>query len=262
MVYTRLLFAVSDNVAYLTLNRPEAANSLDLTMARELQDAMQRCDQDRSVGAVVLTGAGSMFCGGGDLKTFFAQREGISSYVKEVTLSLHDAISSMARMSAPVIAAVNGVAAGGGLGLVCACDLAIASPSARFTMAYTRAGLTPDAASTYNLPRLIGLRRALELSLTNRLLTAEEALAWGLVNQVVPEDQLTEASRQLAVLLAGGATRALGGAKRLLGSSWTETLETQMANERESIAAATLSPEAQEGISAFLEKRAPQFRPG
>ena len=262
MAYTSLLFDISDHVAYVTLNRPEAANTLDAIVARELHDALLRSERDASVHAVVLSGTGPMFCGGGNIKTFAEQGEAVSAYVKETTLWLHDAISIVARMTPTVICAVNGVAAGGGLGLVAACDLAIAAASARFTMAYTAIGLTPDAGTSYNVTRLVGLRRALELTLTNRLLSAEEALAWGLVNQVVPDSQLEEASRRLARQLCSGATAALGQAKRLLRRAWTETLETQMADERESIVAATLSREAAEGIAAFVEKRPPRFLAG
>ncbi len=254
-----LLFEAREQVAYLTLNRPEAANAIDVPMARALQEALQRCETDTSIRAVVLTGAGPMFCGGGDLKTFASQREHIAAYIKEVTLLLHDAISTMARMNAPVIAAVNGVAAGGGMSLACACDLVIAAASARFTMAYTRACLVPDGASTYYLPRLIGLPRALELTLTNRVLSAQEAQEWGLVNRIVPDADLSTEAEHLARTLAAGATQALGAAKRLLRSGWTETLETQMSYEREAIAAAAAATEGQEGITAFLEKRAPRF---
>jgi 2-(1,2-epoxy-1,2-dihydrophenyl)acetyl-CoA isomerase len=259
MVYTSLLFDISDQVAHVTLNRPEAANAIDATVARELHDALLRSERNPSVRAVVLSATGSMFSGGGNLKTFAEHGESVTAYVKETTLWLHDAISIMARMAPPVICAVNGIAAGGGLGLVAGCDLAIAAASARFTMAYTAIGLTPDAGTTYNITRLVGLRRALELTLTNRVLSAEEALAWGLVNQVVPDSQLQEASLRLARQLSSGATGALGQAKRLLRRAWTETLETQMADERESIVAATLSRESAEGIAAFVEKRPPRF---
>jgi 2-(1,2-epoxy-1,2-dihydrophenyl)acetyl-CoA isomerase len=262
MTYTSLLFDISDHVANVTLNRPDAANAIDATAARELHEALLHSERDASVRVVVLSATGSMFCGGGNVKTFAEHGEGVTSYVKETTLWLHDAISIMARMASPVICAVNGVAAGGGLGLVAACDLAIAASSARFTMAYTAIGLTPDAGTSYNVTRLVGLRRALELTLTNRVLSAEEALAWGLVNQVVPDSQLEEASRLMAQQLSSGATGALGQAKRLLRRAWTETLETQMADERECIVAATRTSEAAEGIAAFVEKRPPRFLAG
>jgi 2-(1,2-epoxy-1,2-dihydrophenyl)acetyl-CoA isomerase len=194
------------------------------------------------------------------LKSFAAQGDHLPYHLKEVTTYLHAAMSRFARMDAPVIAAVNGTAAGAGMSLVCACDLVLAAESARFTMAYTRAGLSPDGSSTYFLPRLVGLRRALELALTNRLLSAREAQEWGIVTRVVPDANLVTETESLASQLASGATMALGTAKRLLQSGWTETLETQMEHEAQSIAAIGHTADAREGITAFLEKRVPQFQ--
>lgn len=259
MDYTTLRFELTDGVAKITLNRPDAYNAMNLAMVRELYDAIRRCDDDLAVRAVLLTGAGKAFCAGGDLRSFAAEDEEIGAHLKDVTTALHDAISRMARMDAPVIAAVNGVAAGGGMALACACDLIVASESARFTMAYTRAGLTPDGSSTFFLPRLVGLGRALDLALTNRMLSAAEAEAWGIVSRVVPDADLLPAAERLAAELATGATAALGGAKRLLIAGWNETLETQMAHESRRIARAAEGAEAREGIAAFLEKRAPRF---
>lgn len=260
MDYDTLRFETADGVAEITLNRPEAYNALNLAIVRELYDAVRRCDDDPSVRAVLLTGAGRAFCAGGDLKSFEAQREDIAAHVKDVTTAYHGAISRLARMEKPVIAAVNGVAAGGGMGLAMACDLALAAESARFTVAFTQVGLTPDSSASYYLPRLVGLRRALDLALTNRVLSATEAEAWGVVTYVVPDGELLARARELARRLADGATGALGGAKRLLREGWNETLETQMARESERIAQAAAGPEGREGIAAFVEKRAPRFR--
>ena len=260
LTYSTLLFHVEDHVATITIHRPEAANAFNDQMGKELLDAVMRCDTDPAILAVILTGSGSMFCAGGDLKGFaqFAPSE-IEYRFKETTTYLHAAVSRMNRMDPPVIAAVNGVAAGAGLSLVCACDLAIAADSARFTMAYTRAGLTPDGSGSYFLTRLVGLRRAMELTLTNRMLSAQEALEWGLINQVVPGEQLMEEAKKLAVQLANGPTEALGAAKHLLYNGWNETLETQMEYESQSIARMAASPVGQEGIRAFVEKRPPRF---
>lgn len=259
MTYSTLLFDVKDHVAHVTLNRPEAANSLNLDLARDFMHAMLQCDEDDAIRAVVLTGAGRMFCAGGDLKGFAAQGEHLSYHMKEVTTYLHAGISRMTRMNAPVVVAVNGAAAGAGMSLACACDLVLAGASARFTMAYTRAGLTPDGSSTYFLPRIVGLRRALELTLTNRTLTAAEACDWGIVTKVVPDaDLLTEAS-SLAMILASGATRALGAAKRLLHDGFSESLESQMEAETRAIAAMSRTSDGREGIAAFLEKRTAAF---
>lgn len=257
--FANLKFELRGNVAHLTLNRPQAANSLNLELARELMHAALSCDQDPAVRAVLLSGAGGTFCAGGDLKSFAAQGDALPYHLKEVTTYLHAAVSRFTRMDAPVIAAVHGSAAGAGLSLVCAADLVLAAESARFTMAYTWLALTPDGSSTYFLPRIVGLRRALELTLTNRMLSAEEAQQLGIVTRVVPDGDLPAAARALAEQLAAGPTRAFGSAKRLLHRGFNESLETQMELETRSIAELAASADGREGIKAFLEKRAAKF---
>ena len=257
--YSALELDVRNGVAQITLNRPEAGNALNLKLAQELLRAVMRCDEESEVRAVVLAGAGRMFCVGGDLRSFTEQGEQLSRHLKEVTTYLHAAVSRMVRMDAPVVAAVHGAAAGAGLSLTCACDLVVATQSARFSMAYTKAGLTPDGSSTYYLPRLVGLKRATELALTNRELSAQEAVEWGIVTRMVPDDDLSEYATELASQLAVGATKALGAAKRLLHSGWTETLETQMEHETQTIADIARTADAREGITAFMEKRSPEF---
>ena len=258
--YTTLALDVRDGVAEITLNRPEAANALDAGMGRELHDAVLRCDADDAVRALIITGSGRFFCAGGDLKSFAAQGDDLPRHLKQVTADFHAAVSRLNRMDAPVLMAINGVAAGAGFSFALAGDLALAAESARFAMAYTRAGLTPDGSSTYFLPRLVGLRRAKELTLTNRTLSAAEALAWGLVNQVVPDAELLPAARALASELATGATLALGAAKRLLDSGLNATLETAMEDEAQTIAAMARTEDGREGMQAFLEKRPASFR--
>jgi 2-(1,2-epoxy-1,2-dihydrophenyl)acetyl-CoA isomerase len=172
---------------------------------------------------------------------------------------LHTALSRLARMDAPVIAAVNGTAGGAGLSLVMAADLAIAAQSAKFTMAYTGAGLSPDGSSTFYMPRKIGDRKARELMLTNRVLSAAEALDWGVVNQVVADGQALDLAMILARRLAAGPTRAYGAVKTLLNDSFEHGLESQMALEASKIAELVVSEDGQEGIQAFLEKRKPGF---
>jgi 2-(1,2-epoxy-1,2-dihydrophenyl)acetyl-CoA isomerase len=163
-------------------------------------------------------------------------------------------------MAPPAVAAVHGFAAGAGMSLAIACDLVIAAQSARFNVAYTRVGLTPDGSLSYFLSRLIGLRRALELTLTNRILSAEEALHWGLITRVVPEAELLEEANTLATQLAAGPPKALGATKRLLHDGWAETLETQMELESETITRIAHTRDAREGITAFLEKRPPKYK--
>lgn len=260
MNYKTLMFELRDGVAHVTLNRPDAANAINLELAQELYDAMLRCDEDPAARAVLLGGSGKMFCAGGDLKTFAARKDDLPAHLKLLTHHIHGAVALMARMDAPVITAVNGTVAGGGLGLVFGADLVIAAESARLTMAYTRAGLSPDASTSFFLPRLVGLRRALDLTLTNRVLSAREAMEWGLVNRVVPDAELAAAATALAQEMAQGPTAAFGAAKRLLRESFTDTLETHLHAEARAIAGLSRNPDAREGIAAFLEKRAPRYR--
>jgi 2-(1,2-epoxy-1,2-dihydrophenyl)acetyl-CoA isomerase len=259
MTYATLLFDVKDGIARITLNRPEALNSINRELSRDLMHAILECDEDPKIRAVVLSGNGRLFCAGGDLKTFTTQGERLPYYIKEVTTYLHGALSRLTRMNPPVVAAVHGSAAGAGMSLALACDLVIAAESARFSVAYTRVGLTPDGSMSYFLPRFIGLKRALELTLTNRVLSAQEALNWGLITRVVPEGELLSQAIALATQLAEGAPKALGAAKRLMHAGWNETLETQMENESQTIANMARSSDTHEAIKAFIEKRAPKF---
>jgi 2-(1,2-epoxy-1,2-dihydrophenyl)acetyl-CoA isomerase len=251
---------IRDGIARVTLNRP-AANAIDLEMARTLVSVALRCDSDPCVRTVLLSGAGNTFSFGGDLKTFAAQGEDLPSYLRELTSYLHLAISRFARLDAPVIAAVQGAAAGGGFGLVCASDIVIAAESARFAMSYTKIGLSPDAGSTYFLflPRLVGFRRAMELALLNPVLSSRQACEWGIVTQVVADAELASRADEVARTLAAGPIRAFGSTKRLMHSGCTQSLETQMELEGRAIANAAHARDGREGIAAFLEKRPPRF---
>jgi 2-(1,2-epoxy-1,2-dihydrophenyl)acetyl-CoA isomerase len=221
--------------------------------------AADECDTDASVRAVVLTGTGKMFCAGGDLKEFHGYGDSISRKLKEITTYLHAGSSRLARMRAPVISAVNGTAAGAGFSLAIASDLVLAAESAKFTMAYTAAGLSPDGSSSYFLPRLVGLRRAQELMITNRRLTAAEALDWGLVTKVVPDDDLMKEASALAKQLANGPTNAFGVVKKLLIETYGANLESQLELESRGIADMAGTKDGREGISAFLARRTPEF---
>ncbi len=185
-----VLVEVRDHVATVTFNRADASNALNLDMGKDLLEAALQCEGDPNVRAVVVTGAGKHFCFGGDLRGMAEQGERVTAYLNELTTHIHAAIGCFTRMRAPVIAAVNGTAAGGGVGLVCMTDLAIAGKGTKFSLAYTGVALAPDCSTTYLLPRIVGRRRALELMLTNRLLSADEALQWGLVNQVVEDAEV------------------------------------------------------------------------
>jgi len=259
MTFQYLLFDLTDGVATLTLNRPDAANAIDLDMGRDLMHAAIRCDEDPSIRAVVLRATGKMFCAGGDVKSFAAAGEGLPSVLKELTVYLHAAVSRFARMRAPMVAAVQGMAAGAGFSIAMAADFVVAARAAKFVMAYTGIGLAPDGSSTWVLPRLIGARRTAELMITNRVLTAEEALAWGLVSRVVEDDRVREEADVLARTLASGPTEAYGAVKRLLLESGQNGIETQMEREAQEIATVARTEDARGAIRAFVEKKKPRF---
>ncbi len=260
MTFETLLFEVEDGVAHVTLNRPDAQNAINLAATRDLMHAAIACDERPEIRAVLLTGSGSIFSVGGDIREFSAAGDELAPLTKEMTVYLHAAVSRFARMDAPLVAAVNGVAAGGGFGLACMADLVLAGSSARFCPAYTRSGLAADTSTTYFLPRMVGMRRAAELLLTNPTLSADEAAACGLVTRVVPDETLLAEATALARELASGATRAYGLVKKLLQSSFSETLESQMEYEARAIADSARTHDVAEGIRAFQEKRKPEFQ--
>jgi 2-(1,2-epoxy-1,2-dihydrophenyl)acetyl-CoA isomerase len=260
MGFENLTFEVGDGLARLTLNRPKAANSFNLDLAREFQEAATICAEDPAIRAVLLTGAGRMFSAGGDLKNFSAAGDQIPKRVADTAGALHAGIVQFARMNAPIVAAVNGPAAGAGMSLVCMTDIALAAESASFTMAYTAAGLTPDGSSTYFLPRVVGIRRARELMLTNRKLSAAEAQAWGIVERVVPDANLMTEAEELARTLASGPTLAFGATKKLLLASQTAELEDQLDAETDAIVSMTTTSDGHEGVAAFREKRRPNYK--
>lgn len=260
MSYETLLYDVADGVATITLNRPDAANALSPQMARDLNQVSLAIDADPSVRAVVITGNGRMFCAGGDLRAISSAGNAARTVILEMTGDLHLAISRLSRNPAPVIGAINGTAAGAGFSLVMMCDLAISAASAVYTMAYTNAGLAPDGSSTFFMPRRIGDRRSRELMLTNRVLKAEEALDWGVVNQVVDDDRVLAEAEALAKQLAAGPTLAYGRVKELLNASFDNSLETQMEHEARAIADMVGTADGKEGLDAFLNKRKPVFQ--
>ena len=256
--YQTLTFEQAGPITRIVLNRPDAANGIDDTLAAELADAAVRCDVPETK-VVLLTGAGRFFCAGGDLKAMAASPLGTSRFVKGIADDLHRAISTFARMDAVLIVAVNGVAAGAGFSLAMLGDLVLAAESSSFTMAYTKAGLSPDGSSSYYLPRLVGVRRTQELMLTNRRLSAAEALEWGLVTEVVPGDELAGRADALAAEMASAAGASNAAVKKLLLVSFGNGLEEQMEIEGRTIAACAAHADGREGIDAFLNKRAPKF---
>ena len=253
--------AVDGGIARLELNRPDAANAIDLDLAIALQDAAAEiASQGSAVRAVLLTGAGARFCGGGDVGSFAGEDPAqLGGLLAQITARLHPAVEQLVGLDAPVIAAVQGSAAGAGFGLVLAADLVVAARSAKFVMAYTGIGLSPDGSSSWFLPRIVGLRRAIELAVTNRVLTADEALEWGVVTSVVDDDALTDAAESLAQRIAGGPTLAYGRAVRLLHAAGDATLTDHLEAERRELTASGATADAAEGVAAFVAKRRADF---
>jgi 2-(1,2-epoxy-1,2-dihydrophenyl)acetyl-CoA isomerase len=259
MNYETIFFEVKEQAATITLNRPEAANGLNQVMGRELMDAAIRCDEDQEIRAVLLTGKGRFFSAGGDLKYFSDSGEGMSTALKEVTSYIDSAASKLTRMDKPLVVAINGAAAGIGMSFALYGDIILAAESASFTAAYTAAALSPDGGMTYLLPRCIGLLRARELMLTNRRLSAKEALEWGLVSRVVPDAELMSEAEKLVKALAAGPTLSYSSVKRLMSSTFSQTLESQMELEARGIASMSKTADAKEGVGAFLARRKPVF---
>jgi 2-(1,2-epoxy-1,2-dihydrophenyl)acetyl-CoA isomerase len=260
MTYETLKFERDGAVAIVTLNRPDAANSLNVPMSEELVKVATHCDSNPDIRAVILTATGRMFSAGGDLVSFAAQGAQMSEYMRYATTGLHAAISRFARMNAPYLVAVNGTAAGAGFSMAISGDLVFAAESAKFTMAYTRAGVSPDGSSTFFLPRLVGHVRAMQLILMNDLLTAAQARDWGLINEVVPDAELMPRVLAVARQLAAGPTLAYGESKRLVADSLANTLETQMELETRAIAGlARSSSDARNAIQAFASKQKAEF---
>ena len=218
-------YRVADGVAHVRFNRPEGANAVNPAFSRDLRAIMLEIEHDDGIKAVSVTAEGKVFCAGGDLKEFNAAGDGLPMLAADMLVDFHGGIYKMNRMPKPFVAGVNGAAGGAGMSIVSAFDLVVAGESAKFTMAYTRAGVTPDGTSSYFLARHIGLRRMLDLTLTNRVLSAEEAEAWGLVNRVVPDDEVDSATAELAQQLASGPAWATGHAKTVIYRGFESTLE-------------------------------------
>ena len=253
-------FKIKNDIAFIELNRPDHYNSLNQDMAEDLFKVSLECDDNTNIRSVLLTGVGDKaFCAGGDLNSFNKYGDKISRHLKEVTAILHGAISRLSRMNAPLVVAVNGVAAGAGFSFVGFADIAIASTNATFVSAYSKAGLTPDGSSTYFLPRIIGSRRYTELVLTNRVLSADEALDWGLINKVVDFKDLQTEALILAKKFAEGPTLAYGKIKNLVHNSFIDSLEGQMEFEARMIAESAKTKDGIKGVDGFVNKKSVSF---
>ncbi|HEX4255838.1 MAG TPA: enoyl-CoA hydratase-related protein [Streptosporangiaceae bacterium] len=247
-------------VARVRLNRPEAANGMNVELLRALHEAIMRCHGDPRVRVVVLSGAGKNFCAGGDVRTFAGQGVALPDYLREATSWLQLATAGLVQLGAPVIAQVQGFAAGGGgFGLVCAADLVVAAESAKFFSGAVRVGMAPDAGTTVTLTQLVGLRQAMRILLTNPTLTAAEARDLGVVTEVVPDGELPARVDELAAELARCAPRALAATKRLVWAGVGATLAERLPEEARTVSELSGSADAREGLAAVIERRAPVF---
>lgn len=262
MSYEQIELDHDGAVAWITLNRPERLNALTGRMSDELVDAFTTVGDDPEVRAIVLTGSGRGFCAGQDLTEFEeAYRGGRRPDVREhLETTYHRLIPTIVGTRVPVLAAVNGVAAGAGLSLAAACDLRIASDAARFTQAFVKIGLVPDSGGTFLLPRIVGYAKALELTMTGDLIDADEALRIGLVSKVVPaalfRDEVAGDARRLASM----PTSAIAASKDLLREAWALPLEQALKREADAQAAMIETEDHIEGVTAFVDKREPKFR--
>lgn len=256
-----VLLSLDDGIAHIRLNRPEAANGMSHELLRGLYDAIMTCHGEPGVRVVLLTGEGDNFCAGGDVRKFAEQGKDLPNYVRPATAYLQDSVAALMRLSAPVIVAVQGFAAGGGgFGLVCAADLVIAAEGAKFLAGGTRVGMAPDAGTTVTLPRLVGMRRATEILLTNPVMSAAEGKELGIVNRVVPDGDLQDAALDWARELASGAPLALAATKRLLRMGTSGTVEANLIEEARTVSELSGTADSREGLAAVIEKRAPKFK--
>ena len=254
----------ASGISTITLNRPQALNALNQAMVAAFDEATAQVADNNAVRAVVIEGAGPHFMAGGDIKYFYSTLNNTDSRRREILEGMigkvHESVIRIRSMEKPVLASVRGAVAGFGLSLMNACDLAIAASDSYFTLAYCHLGTSPDGGGTYGLPRLVGLKQAMEIALLGDRFDAETALRLGLINRIVPVDELATATSDLAKRLAQGPTQALGRTKRLLNESLNRNLDEQLRAEQESFVACAMSREFAEGVTAFIEKRKPVFK--
>lgn len=251
-----LLYTRDGAIAHIRFNRPKVLNAVDSATAAALLETCKTIAADASVRVVVISGEGRAFMAGGDIAQF---RDDPASIPDTLIGPLHEALQILASLRAPVIASLNGAVAGAGMSLALACDLAIAADNVRFNLAYVNLGTSCDLGASWSLPRIVGVRRALEIALLSDPIDAAEALRLGLVNKVVPADTLAEETTKLAQRLANGAPTAQGTLKRLMRESLTRDFPAQLLAEQQGFAACSATADFKEAVSAFLEKRPAKY---
>lgn len=254
-----ILTQQDQSILQITLNRPEAYNALNLDMMNILGETLSSAARDHSIKGILLTGNGKAFCAGGDLKWISQQAEGAGSVLYRLAPQFHLSIIEIRRMEKPVVAAINGIAAGGGFSLALACDFRVIGESATLRQAYTSSGLSIDGGGSFALPRLVGLARAMEIMSFDQPISAAQALEWGLVTRVIPDAGVVSTALAMLNELTKSALHSFAWSKKLMNNSFNNTLETQLELEREGISDCGSHPNGQEGIKAFVEKRKPSF---
>ena len=255
-----LTLTVEEGIARITLDRPEAGNAITLPLARALLAAAIRCENDPAIRCIMMTGNGRLFCAGGDVQLLAGAGRKRPEVLSELIAAVHAAVQRLARGSKPLVTLVNGPAAGAGFSLAILGDVVIGARSAHFTAAYGAIGLTPDGGLSWLLPRLVGLRKAQDIILTNRRIKADEAQAIGLVTRIADDEALAEEGLTVARAIAAGPVAALSASRALLYDSFETGFETQLDRELRSMAAAGASGESEEGLRALLQKQTPDFR--
>lgn len=254
-----VLYSTAGGIATIALNRPQVLNALDWEMIHQLRQAVERAERDAKVRVIVLRGEGPAFLAGGDVSSFHANLARMPGLVREGAAELHRAILALRGAPKPVLAVVHGAVAGAGISVMAAADLALADEGAKFSLAYSRIGTSPDGGSTYFLPRLLGLRRALEMMLLADTIDAQAALRLGLVNWVVGTGELAAETAKIAGRLAQGPTAAFAETKRLANRSYDQPLAAQLEAEMEAFARCATTRDFAEGVTAFVERRKPNF---
>ncbi len=250
---------ISDKIVLLTINRPGAYNAINLPTAQELAEHLVTLGSNRQVQGIIITGAGTAFSAGGDIRQMMNDPDGPAATFSRLAAVVNTCITEIRRMRKPVVAAVNGIAAGGGFSLALACDFRVIAGTARLKQGFTTNGLCIDGGGTFLLPRLVGLARALEIAALDEPITAEEALTLGLVNRVVEPDEVVAASRRLVDHIRQKSLHTFGWSKLLLTNAFETPLEAQLEMERQGLFSCAAHADGQEGMKAFLEKRAPRF---
>ncbi|HWU23231.1 MAG TPA: enoyl-CoA hydratase/isomerase family protein [Nocardioides sp.] len=251
-----VLLDITEGIARIRLNRPEASNAVDADLLRELHAAVLRVHAEPSVRVAILSGEGRNFCAGGDVKTFLGKGDGLPAYLREATAWLQLATAALIQLKAPVIAQVQGFAAGGaGFGFVCAADLVVAAESAKLFSGAVRVGMAPDGGTTVTLARIVGLRKALDILLTNPTLTAAEALALGIVSRVVPDEALASSVDALAADLAAQPPLGLAATKRLVWDGLGSTVADRMPEEARVVSELSGTADSLEALAAVVERR-------